>query len=362
MTAGHTGAGMAAAILRLGRLPGVDRPALAVQMITDRGPLVLLDIGANPDSTAGEPRAVRADGRDLRRAGARRRATRASRCCRSARRRARATPGSSARPSCSMRSTLGFVGNVEGKDLTRHLADVVVTRRGPRQRRDQVLRGPVDLHLRPVADRVPALAGAAGSRICSCARASVASAAVFDYEQVGGSPLLGVKGTVIITHGRAKRRMIGFACDVAATTARARVPELIAEALAPTSRSRRASRGPPSRPGREPSTRRWPHERTGLTVGQGVIAELVRLAAFEVPGVARVGHGGPAWRAGSPARRSRVRVRDDRVLVRLRIVARPGHALGPLTAQVRTAVAATVERLLGLDLGAVTVIVDGVGG
>ena len=57
-----------------------------------------------------------------------------------------------------------------------------------------------------------------------------------------------------------------------------------------------------------------------------------------------------------------VRVRDERVLVRLRVVARPGHALVPLTAQVRTAVAATVERLLGLDLGAVTVIVDGVGG
>ena len=52
VTAGHTGAGMAAAVLRLGRLPGVDRPALAVQMITDAGPMVLLDIGANPDSTA----------------------------------------------------------------------------------------------------------------------------------------------------------------------------------------------------------------------------------------------------------------------------------------------------------------------
>ena len=51
VTAGHTGAGMAAAVLRLGRLPGVDRPALAVQMITSTGPMVLLDIGANPDST-----------------------------------------------------------------------------------------------------------------------------------------------------------------------------------------------------------------------------------------------------------------------------------------------------------------------
>ena len=52
LTAGHTGAGMAAAVLRLGRLPGVDRPGLAVMLITDSGPLVLVDIGANPDSTA----------------------------------------------------------------------------------------------------------------------------------------------------------------------------------------------------------------------------------------------------------------------------------------------------------------------
>ena len=99
-----------------------------------------------------------------------------------------------------------------------------------------------------------------------------------------------------------------------------------------------------------------------LTVGRSVIAELVRTAAFEVPGVARVGRGGPAWRAFLSGPAVSVRVVDDRVPIRLRIVARPGHALGPLMAQVRTAVAATVERLLGLDLGAVTVIVDGVGG
>jgi uncharacterized alkaline shock family protein YloU len=101
---------------------------------------------------------------------------------------------------------------------------------------------------------------------------------------------------------------------------------------------------------------------SGLTVGRGVIAELVRLAAFEVPGVARVGRGGPAWRRllGGPA--VSVHLRNDRVLVRLWIVARPGQALGPLANQVRTAVAATIERLLGLELGAVTIRVDGVGG
>ena len=99
-----------------------------------------------------------------------------------------------------------------------------------------------------------------------------------------------------------------------------------------------------------------------LTVGRGVIAELVRLAAFEVPGVARVGRGGPAWRrlVGGPA--VSVRIRDERVVVRLWVVARPGHALAPLSAQIRATVAATVERVLGLELEAVTVLVDGVGG
>ena len=99
-----------------------------------------------------------------------------------------------------------------------------------------------------------------------------------------------------------------------------------------------------------------------LTVGRGVIAELVRLAAFEVPGVSRVGRGGAAWRrlVGGPA--VSVRIRDERVVVRLWVVARPGQSLTELTTQIRTTVAATVERLLGLELGAVTVLVDGVGG
>lgn len=99
-----------------------------------------------------------------------------------------------------------------------------------------------------------------------------------------------------------------------------------------------------------------------LTVGRRVIAQLVRLAAFEVPGVARVSRGGPAWAswlAGSPVR---VRIRYERVLVRVHVVARPGQPLEPLAAAVRSRVAAVVEHLLGLELDTVTVVVDGVGG
>lgn len=245
VTAGHTGAGMAAAVLRLGRLPGVDRPALAVQMITDAGPMVLLDIGANPDSTpenlaqfarmgaifaervlgVAEPRvALLSIGEEKGKGDARIQ---------------RATELLDA-------SSLRFEGNVEGKDLTRHHADVVVTDAVVgnvvikffeglsgfifdlwRDEFRRSLRGKVAyLLMRPGVDRIRA---------------------VFDYERLGGSPLLGVKGTVIITHGRAKRRMIGYACEVAATTARTRVPDLIAEALASESAAGRPAADPPVR-------------------------------------------------------------------------------------------------------------------
>lgn len=229
VTAGHTGAGMAAAVLRLGRLPGVDRPALAVQMVTESGPFVFLDIGANPDSTGEHlhqyahmgaifaervlgvrnPRvALLSIGEEKGKGDSRI---------------VRATE-------LLDRSGLNFVGNVEGKDLVRHLADVVVCdavvgnvtikffeglsgfifdllrrelRRPPR--------GPLAyLLLRPGLERIRG---------------------IFDYERVGGSPLLGVQGAVIITHGRARRRMIRYAIEVGAETARRRVPSLISERL-----------------------------------------------------------------------------------------------------------------------------------
>jgi len=70
---------------------------------------------------------------------------------------------------------------------------------------------------------------------------------VFDYERVGGSPLLGVRGTVIITHGRARRRMIAFGMEVAAQTARTGVPALIAESLAASRHAGAAREAAPAR-------------------------------------------------------------------------------------------------------------------
>lgn len=229
ITAGHTGAGMAAAVLRLGRLRGVDRPALAVQMVGGDRPFVLLDIGANPDSTSenlaqyarmgaifservlgvDRPRvALLSIGEEKGKGDARiQRAT-----------------------ELIDETDLNFIGNVEGKDLTAQMADVVVC--------DAVLGNVVIKFFEGLSGFIFDLlraefSGSIRGRLAYLLlRPSISRIRkIFDYEVVGGSPLLGVRGAVIITHGRARRRMIEHGVRVAATTARERVPERIAEAL-----------------------------------------------------------------------------------------------------------------------------------
>ena len=98
-----------------------------------------------------------------------------------------------------------------------------------------------------------------------------------------------------------------------------------------------------------------------LTIGRGVIAEMVRLAAVGIPGVTRVSRGGPAWRAALAGPSVVTHLSDEGVRVRVWIVARPGQQLTILADDVRTAVGGAVERLLGLQLESVIVTVDGVG-
>jgi glycerol-3-phosphate acyltransferase PlsX len=230
VTAGHTGAGMAAGVLILGTLPGIDRPALAVQVPGGDPPLVLLDIGANPDSTSENLAQY-----------ARMGAIFSERVVGVGRPRVALLSLGEERGKGDVRvkeatqliaaTDLNFVGNVEGKDLTADMADVVVCDamlgnvvikffEGLSGFIFDQLRGEFRRNLRGRLAYLLLRPGIARIRT------------TFDYEIVGGSPLLGVKGAVIITHGRARRRMIEHAVRVGATTARERVPERIAEALA----------------------------------------------------------------------------------------------------------------------------------
>ena len=51
VAAGSTGAAMAASLFGLGRLPGIDRPAIAVTLPTMKKPVVIIDAGANSNCT-----------------------------------------------------------------------------------------------------------------------------------------------------------------------------------------------------------------------------------------------------------------------------------------------------------------------
>lgn len=99
-----------------------------------------------------------------------------------------------------------------------------------------------------------------------------------------------------------------------------------------------------------------------LIVTRAVVEDMVRLAAEEVPGVLRLGYGGPALRTmlrGAPVR---VRLDGGRATVRVVVIARPSQSLVTVSSQVRAAVASACERLLGLEAASVSVLVDGVGG
>ena len=98
-----------------------------------------------------------------------------------------------------------------------------------------------------------------------------------------------------------------------------------------------------------------------LSVGRGVIVEVAKLAALEVPEVLRVARRGPRWRAALAGPAVLVRVRPEGVSVKLRIIARPGADLAETGRLVRDAVGRAVARLLGLEVREVTVLVDGVG-
>jgi glycerol-3-phosphate acyltransferase PlsX len=221
---------MAAAVLRLGRLPGVDRPALAVQFLLREKPLVLLDVGANPDATPENlyqyahmgsifsehvlgvlnPRvALLSIGEEKGKGDQRiQKAT-----------------------ELLDLADLNFTGNVEGRHLAADEADVVVC--------DAVL-GNVSIKLvegvtttitdmfRQEFRRLPF-----GPIAAILMRPAIARIrAKLDYERIGGAILLGVKGSVVITHGRAKKRMVTFACSTAARAVREGVSGRIANALA----------------------------------------------------------------------------------------------------------------------------------
>ena len=126
---------------------------------------------------------------------------------------------------------VNFVGNVEGNDLVRGRADVIVC---------EGLLGNVALKLiEGVSEVLYDVTGRAGERRVAwrlglrlLSRGSERARALTDYTQYGGSPILGFEQLFIKCHGRSSARAIGNAVKVAAKAVRDHVPREIADALA----------------------------------------------------------------------------------------------------------------------------------
>ncbi len=228
---GNTGGVLAAALLHLGRIPGVMRPALSTVYPTVKGFCFMLDVGANTDcrpqwlqqfALMGSIYAERVLGVEQPKVGLvsnGEEETKGSQLVQEAHQLLKETPG------------LHFIGNVEGKDIAPGMADVVVTDGFTGNviiKLSEGLAWMFKTMVREELKRSPvALLGGLLAR-----GAFDGLAERLDYAKYGGAPLLGVDGVVIIGHGRSNSLAVRNAIRVAKQAVESRVIEVIKEGLA----------------------------------------------------------------------------------------------------------------------------------
>jgi glycerol-3-phosphate acyltransferase PlsX len=207
VSAGNTGALMAASALILGLHPGVERPAIAALFPTASKPVLVLDAGANIDCSPRELRGfahignVYAEdvlGRESPAVGLLNigeEEEKGYKAVRKAFEELRSDPG------------INFVGNVEGRDILKGDLDVVVC--------DGFVGNVVLKFYESVARLFTGLLQREMDRDVLESEAMGRVLTVLDYSEYGGAPLLGVRGVSIICHGRSPARAIKNAIGVA---------------------------------------------------------------------------------------------------------------------------------------------------
>lgn len=234
VSAGNTGAVMAAGLVDLGRLPGVSRPAIASRFPTEHEPALLLDVGANPVCKASNLIEFAVMGTAYMTAAVGH--SRPSVALLSiGEESSKGTESTIAAHQKLVDMDLNFVGNIEGRDILKGRAEVVVCD------------GFVGNILLKFAESLRGYLEGAVRRQISCNYFSHFGAILmgpflrrmrnrFDYAEYGGAPLLGLKGLCLICHGSSSPKAIKNAIWAAATGAEHHVNDLIVEALAATSK------------------------------------------------------------------------------------------------------------------------------
>ncbi len=207
VTAGNTGAALTAALLRLGRVPGIARPALGMVVATSElGPTILLDVGATADARPahliqyahmGAAVMERSHGVSSPRIGLvsiGEEDSKGNQLIIEVNRALRA-------------SGLNFVGNIEAGQIPHHVADVAVMDGFTGNVFIKTVEGVAELffdELKRAVQKTPwnLVAGMLLRPELRKAQRRL------DYAEYGGAQLLGVDGVVFISHGRSDARAI----------------------------------------------------------------------------------------------------------------------------------------------------------
>ncbi len=231
VSAGNTGAAVAAATLKLRTLPGIDRAGIASPLPNEHGICNILDAGANPESKPAHLVAYAVMGTAFARhvlgvrdpkcglmsnGGEQEKGTAFTK---ETYRLLQQTPG------------INFIGNVEGHDLFETEIDVVLCDGFV----GNIVLKSVEATAKAVSKWLRSEIKVSPMRIAGALLAKGAFHALKEkssYETYGGSPLLGVNGVVIIAHGSSSALAVRNAIRVAMETVDHRVNPRIEQAMA----------------------------------------------------------------------------------------------------------------------------------
>ncbi len=231
VSAGNTGAVLCAALFNLGRIAGVERPALAsIVKLVPLSPALLIDAGANADcrpshlaefAQLGNIYAQRILGIESPRIG----------LLSNGKEETKGNRLTQESHHLLKKTSLNFIGNIEGHDMVDGTADVIVTDGFTGNIVLKTVEGLGDslINLRQVGHAVSSAYHLRGrALLADVGLGSLAQG--MDYREYGGACLLGVKGNIIVSHGRSQAKAIKNAIGLAKRTAEQNICQLIAEA------------------------------------------------------------------------------------------------------------------------------------
>lgn len=209
VSAGSTGATLAGGMFRLGRIPGIDRPALAPLLPNGKGYFCLIDCGANVDSLPEYLPQFGIMGNAYMKTVMDMQNPRVGLVNIGAEAEKGNALVKAAYPLME-KAPFQFIGNVEGRDITADIADVVVTDGFYGNLILKFMEGVAGTLLGIIKKELLAdTRGKIGALIAKPAFKRVKK--TMDYTEVGGAPLLGVQGTVVKAHGSSNAHAIACA-------------------------------------------------------------------------------------------------------------------------------------------------------